>query len=78
MARDGTVTNGFHATLSPFDAKVLDPSRAVEYLESDFDDGNGLDVKMSMNSKTNGGLTYNDFLIRPGFIGTCRYYRSLE
>jgi hypothetical protein len=47
----------------------LDHSRAMEYLESDFAQGDGLDAKTLMDSRLNGGLTYNDFLVLPGYIG---------
>jgi IMP dehydrogenase len=41
----------------------------MEYLESDFAHGDGLDAKTLMDSRLNGGLTYNDFLVLPGYIG---------
>jgi IMP dehydrogenase len=62
MPLNGSVSNG--------NGHFLDHTRAVEYLQ-DYDHGDGLDVKTLMNSKTNGGLTYNDFLILPGYIGRC-------
>jgi IMP dehydrogenase len=64
MPSNGSVSNG-HGPASG----VLDHTRALEYLH-EYDHGDGLDVKTMMNSKTNGGLTYNDFLILPGYIGT--------
>lgn len=45
----------------------LDPSTAIEVL-STYDSPDGLSVDELMNSKTRGGLTYNDFLILPGRI----------
>jgi IMP dehydrogenase len=65
MAQNGDVPNGHH-DLS--ESHYLDYARAVEHL-SDYTDGDGLDVTTLMNSKTNGGLTYNDFLVLPGYIG---------
>ena len=32
--------------------------------------GDGLDAETLLDSKINGGLTYNDFLVLPGYIGT--------
>jgi len=46
----------------------LDCSKAMEYL-SKYDEKDGLSAKDLMDSKVNGGLTYNDFLILPGKIG---------
>jgi hypothetical protein len=60
---NGNVTNG-HGPASG----VLDHARAVEYLR-EYEHGDGLAVKTLMDSKANGGLTYNDFLILPGYIG---------
>jgi IMP dehydrogenase len=37
----------------------------MEYPEKD-----GLDVYTLLDSTKNGALTYNDFLIMPGYIGT--------
>jgi IMP dehydrogenase len=65
MAQNGDVPNG-HYGIS--DSNYLDYARAVEHL-ADYADGDGLDVKSLMDSKTSGGLTYNDFLVLPGYIG---------
>jgi IMP dehydrogenase len=62
MPSNGVVTNGTHPTL-------LDSKKAVEYLKAEEFGADGLDVKTLIDSKTNGGLTYNDFLILPGYIG---------
>ena len=45
----------------------LDHTVALEMLASEERDG--LDIKTLLDSKTHGGLTYNDFLILPGYIG---------
>jgi hypothetical protein len=68
MATNGSVYNGNGHKIAFDQSKYLNHARAIEYLE-DYDHGDGLDVKTLMNSKTNGGLTYNDFLILPGYIG---------
>lgn len=46
---------------------TLDHTKALEYLKK-YEEKDGLDVKTLMDSKTRGGLTYNDFLILPGKI----------
>jgi len=51
-------------------AKVLDFSTALDVLKNEYPERDGIDVKTLIDSKTNGGLTYNDFLILPGYIGT--------
>jgi IMP dehydrogenase len=62
MPSNGVVTNGTHPAL-------LDSKKALEYLKTEEFEGDGLDAKTLIDSKTNGGLTYNDFLILPGYIG---------
>jgi IMP dehydrogenase len=47
---------------------VLDYNTALEVLKSEEKDG--LDVYSLLDSKVRGGLTYNDFLVLPGYIGT--------
>lgn len=49
---------------------ALDFAKALEVLENDYQERDGIDVKTLINSKENGGLTYNDFLMLPGYIGT--------
>jgi IMP dehydrogenase len=65
---NGAVING-HKTL-------LDCSKALEYLKTDSAEGDGLSAKELIDSKTNGGLTYNDFLILPGYIGMFSLFSS--
>ncbi len=47
---------------------ALDYKTALDVVASD--DQDGIDVKTLLNSNSHGGLTYNDFLILPGYIGT--------
>jgi IMP dehydrogenase len=62
-------TNGTHGDAkSPFFANVLDHKTAVKVLEQ-YDERDGLDIQSLLDSKKHGGLTYNDFLILPGYIG---------
>ncbi|MCJ1301173.1 hypothetical protein MMC08_003972 [Hypocenomyce scalaris] len=50
--------------------KPLDFSTALNVLKSEYSAQDGIDVKTLIDSRTNGGLTYNDFLILPGYIGS--------
>ncbi|PWN51995.1 putative inosine 5`-monophosphate dehydrogenase [Violaceomyces palustris] len=46
---------------------ILDPSQALEHLKT-YETGDGLAMSELINSRQHGGLTYNDFLVLPGFI----------
>ncbi|KAK8240223.1 inosine-5'-monophosphate dehydrogenase IMD2 [Phyllosticta capitalensis] len=50
-------------------AKVLDHTTALEVLKNEYSERDGLDIHTLIDSKLNGGLTYNDFLVLPGYIG---------
>lgn len=50
--------------------KVLDASHALDVLKNDYEERDGLSAQSLIDSKKNGGLTYNDFLVLPGYIGT--------
>lgn len=50
------------------DVETLDWRKALQVLE-EYESRDGLDVHALLDSKKNGALTYNDFLIQPGFIG---------
>ncbi|KAJ5037325.1 uncharacterized protein L3040_007501 [Drepanopeziza brunnea f. sp. 'multigermtubi'] len=47
---------------------LLDHTKALEILEN-YPESDGLDIQSLLDSKKHGGLTYNDFLILPGYIG---------
>ena len=67
-----TLTNGDAATGSSqlvSEQKVSDHLRALDVLQDDNDAADGLDAKTLLDSRINGGLTYNDFLVLPGYIG---------
>jgi IMP dehydrogenase len=49
----------------------LDFTKAAEVLNNEYPQKDGIDVQTLIDSKRNGGLTYNDFLMLPGYIGTC-------
>jgi len=48
----------------------LDHRKAIEILETEYPSRDGLDIQTLLDSSKNGALTYNDFLILPGYIGT--------
>lgn len=64
--------NGSSASTS-----YLDPSTALEHLKS-YGHDDGLDVTELMDSSTNGGLTYDDFLILPGKIDYAASQNTVE
>lgn len=47
---------------------AMDFNTALDVLNDEEKDG--IDAKTLLDSKLNGGLTYNDFLVLPGYIGT--------
>ncbi|KAI9781297.1 MAG: hypothetical protein M1839_006090 [Geoglossum umbratile] len=49
--------------------EILDYSHALDVLKTEYNSRDGLDAKSLLDSSKNGGLTYNDFLVLPGFIG---------
>lgn len=49
------------------DSALLDPSQALEHLKT-YKNGDGLSMSELIDSRQHGGLTYNDFLVLPGFI----------
>ncbi|KAK4454775.1 inosine-5'-monophosphate dehydrogenase [Podospora aff. communis PSN243] len=61
-----TATNGSVARATP--QKVLDYNMAEEVLK-EYESRDGLSIEDLMDAKVHGGLTYNDFLLLPGYIG---------
>jgi len=59
--------NGTGAALNG-SGKVLDFRTAAEVLK-EYDSRDGLSIQELMDTKIHGGLTYNDFLVLPGYIG---------
>lgn len=47
----------------------MDYTKVLEILEQDYVNKDGLSVYDLIDSKQNGALTYNDFLVLPGYIG---------
>jgi len=67
-----TLTNGDASTSSvPIlrGKQPLDYTKALEILENEYPGKDGLDVYTLLDSTKNGALTYNDFLVLPGYIG---------
>lgn len=48
---------------------LLDHSKALDVLKTEYETRDGLDIKTLLDSAKHGGLTYNDFLVLPGYIG---------
>src|SRR5271170_5100631 len=71
----GSQTNGVNGHVSS--TSPLDCKRAMEFLREKFSP-DGLSAAELMDSKVHGGLTYNDFLILPGFIDFPASVVSLE
>lgn len=61
------ITNGDNMANNA--AGALDFSKALEVLKNEYSEHDGIDVKTLIDSAKNGGLTYNDFLMLPGYIG---------
>jgi IMP dehydrogenase len=60
-------SNGAQQSLT--NGHVLDYKTALEVLERDYTRKDGLSAAELLDSTKNGGLTYNDFLVLPGYIG---------
>ncbi|PYH92452.1 inosine-5'-monophosphate dehydrogenase [Aspergillus ellipticus CBS 707.79] len=50
-------------------AEIQDHTKALEVLAKEYSTKDGLDVDTLLDSDKHGALTYNDFLILPGYIG---------
>jgi IMP dehydrogenase len=55
-------------------ANALDFSKALEVLKNEYSERDGIDARTLIDSVKNGGLTYNDFLMLPGYIGARHIY----
>jgi len=60
-----------------FFGQIQDHTTALEVLKK-YEDRDGLAVQDLLDSKKHGGLTYNDFLILPGYIGFAASEVTLE
>ena len=67
-----TLTNGDSSNGSSqlsSEQRIFDFTKALQVLRDEYSSADGLDAKTLLDSKINGGLTYNDFLVLPGYIG---------
>lgn len=79
--RDGLVSPFITMPISNGDARGLlhtkgeiqDYTKALEVLK-EYKSRDGLDVDTLLDSDKHGALTYNDFLILPGYIGAIRSF----
>ncbi|OKL63651.1 Inosine-5'-monophosphate dehydrogenase [Talaromyces atroroseus] len=62
------ISNGDASGLLHTKGEIQDYTKAVEILEKEYPK-DGLDVETLLDSDKHGALTYNDFLILPGYIG---------
>ena len=53
--------------------EILDHKNALQILKNEYPERDGLDAKTLLDSNKNGALTYNDFLVLPGYIGNIAY-----
>lgn len=67
------LTNGDARGLLHTNGEIQDYTKALEILEKEYPNKDGLDVETLLDSDKHGALTYNDFLILPGYIGTANY-----
>ena len=64
------ITNGDFQSSAAMKAEISDHTKAVEILKRDYTTRDGLDIDTLLDSDKHGALTYNDFLVLPGYIGT--------
>ena len=57
-------------SMGPVNPGALDYKTATDVLSKEYPERDGIDIKTLIDSKNKGGLTYNDFLVLPGYIGT--------
>ena len=60
---------GFNSSQLLSDKQTLPYNTALDVLHGEYSNGDGLDARTLLDSRINGGLAYNDFLILPGYIG---------
>lgn len=52
------------------DQSLLECDKAEQVLQTKYNEKDGVDVNTLLDSNRHGALTYNDFLVLPGYIGT--------
>lgn len=64
------VTNGTVAAPEHRESKAREEYKdALSLLEKHYTERDGLDIRGLLDTSKTGALTYNDFLVLPGFIG---------
>ena len=63
------ISNGDALVEPSMKAEITDYTKALEVLEKDYTVRDGLDIDTLLDSDKHGALTYNDFLVLPGYIG---------
>jgi IMP dehydrogenase len=63
------VSNGDARGFLSAKGEIQDFTKALEILKNDYPTRDGLDVDTLLDSEKHGALTYNDFLVLPGYIG---------
>jgi IMP dehydrogenase len=63
------ISNGDACKFPSTKGEFQDYTKALVILEKEYPTRDGLDVDMLLDSDKHGALTYNDFLILPGYIG---------
>ena len=53
-------------------------STALDVLKKEYTDRDGLSAHQLIDSTRYGGLTYNDFLVLPGYIGTITWQHHIS
>lgn len=62
------ITNKEAAPGAAMKAEIVDYSKALEVLKT-YPTQDGLDIDTLLDSDKHGALTYNDFLVLPGYVG---------
>jgi IMP dehydrogenase len=63
------ISNGDACGSPSTKGEFQDYTKALAILEKEYPIRDGLDVDILLDSDKHGALTYNDFLILPGYIG---------
>ena len=73
------ISNGDFQGSPAMKAEIADHTKALDILKNDYAARDGLDIDTLLDSDKHGALTYNDFLVLPGYIGTATrsHHRAL-
>lgn len=70
------ITNKEAAPGAAMKAEIVDYTKALEVVKT-YTTRDGLDIDTLLDSDKHGALTYNDFLVLPGYIGKPTLLRIL-